>query len=106
MTRQEIFCRDFYTCRVCSKPARYYNSAQIAHCIKQGKGSEDYIMSFIQSEFNKDVSRKWIRDNIINHPDNLKLTCSLKCNDRCNIFNNPVEREKLLKSIIKKVLNS
>ena len=105
MNREEIFCRDFYTCRVCGKPARYYNSAQIAHCIKQGKGSEDYIMSFIWNEYQKDRSRKWIRDNIINHPDNLKLTCSLKCNDRCNIFNNPVEREKLLKSIIKKVLN-
>lgn len=106
MNRQEIFSRDGYICQICGKPIRSYGFEQIAHCIKQGKGSEDYVLSFIWNEYRKDRSRKWVKDNIINHPDNLKSVCSLKCNDRCNIFNNPVERDILLVKIIKKVINN
>ena len=106
MNRKEIFSRDGYICQICGKPVRSYGFEQIAHCIKQGKGSEDYVMQFIWNEYRKDRSRKWVKDNIINHPDNLKSVCSLRCNDRCNIFNKPVERDILLQKIIKKVINN
>lgn len=57
-------------CEVCGEPLG--NKAQGAHRIAN-------------TEANR---RKW-GAWIIDHPFNIKMVCSLKCNDACNIGNNP-----------------
>jgi hypothetical protein len=97
-----ILERDKYTCRECGRTYQRTGSIQLAHRIKQGKGSENYILKFYYQHFGQSISLKMARE-ILNHPDNLVSVCSLKCNDRQNIFFNPVERDKLLLKIIGKV---
>ena len=41
---------------------------------------------------------------IIDHPLNIAIVCSLKCNHACNIGNNPGESLKLAQKIIEKEL--
>lgn len=101
--RLNIFTRDNFTCQQCGKTLGI-NGLQIAHRIKQGNGSEENIRKYIFYNHNLTMTLSWIRKNIINHPDNLVTTCCLKCNDKQNIFFKPVERDRLLKQIIDKVL--
>lgn len=105
--RLRIFSRDSYTCQECGATPGV-GGLQIAHRIRQGKGKKNGTVKWIKSElFQRTLfiySDKWIKKNIIDHPDNLVTTCSLKCNAKMNIFFNPVKRDKLLNQIIKKVL--
>ena len=101
---QSIFIRDFYTCQKCGKPG-----TEIAHKIRQGKGSIKFIQNYIEyniklnfNEYNKVISKKFIDEKIIDHPFNLAVSCQ-KCNDYFNIFFNPVETEKLLISILEDI---
>jgi len=95
-----IFARDQYICQCCGKHVSTFNTPQIAHKIKSGKGSENHIASYIWEKYNKDRSKKWVKDYIIDNEMNLVSTCSLKCNDSFNIFFNPVERDALIDRII------
>lgn len=97
-----ILERDNFTCQECGKKFQATGSVQLAHRIKKGKGSENYVLKFYYQNFGQSISLKMARE-ILNHPDNLVSVCSLKCNDRQNIFFNPVERDKLLLKIIGKV---
>lgn len=99
-TRNDIFHRDGYKCVACGKHMQTYNSCQIAHSIKSGKGSENHIMAYIWSKYKKDRSRRWVQDFILDNPLNLSTTCCLSCNDSRNIFFNPVERDALIDRII------
>jgi 5-methylcytosine-specific restriction endonuclease McrA len=94
-TRMKVIIRDMYTCQVCGKQPSL-TGLQIAHRIKSGKGTEKYIQFFLESVCHKELFLKEIREQIIDHPKNLVTTCSLRCNDACNIFNNQVERDKLI----------
>ena len=76
----------------------------IAHKIKQGKGSEDYIKSWLRDR-GYDWTAKQIRADIINHPLNVRTVCSPKCNDAQNIFFNHIERDTLLVNILDDLLN-
>jgi hypothetical protein len=59
-------------CEVCGKSIYEYGSPQIAHCIAQTQTNiAKYGNFFIQ------------------HRLNYRAVCSLKCNDACNIGNNP-----------------
>lgn len=94
--RQEIFARDGYICKICGR--HIYNlHPQIAHRIKQGKQT----INFLKKHKNGLTDKQCI--SIINHELNLVTTCSLKCNDKCNIFYNPVERDDLLNKIMKEL---
>lgn len=99
---KSIVVRDVFNCQQCGMTVNYDN-CQLAHRIKSGSGSVKYIENYLQS---KQIykSKKFIQDTILSHPDNLVTTCSLKCNDKCNIFFNPVKRDELLENILKKVL--
>ena len=86
--RYRIFIRDMFTCKRCNKRFHgWQGKLQIAHRIKQGEGS----INWIRGELRKrgiDKSDKWIEDKIIDHPDNVVTVCSLTCNDSFNIFYN------------------
>jgi len=99
-----ILVRDNFTCKQCGKTPGI-SGLQIAHRIKNGVGTENYIQNYyhLKHGFNFALSMKTIKA-IINHPDNLVTVCSLRCNDKQNIFYNPVERDELLLQIIDKVV--
>ena len=48
----------------------------------------------------KSNRKKW-GDFIIDHPMNIAIVCSLKCNDACNIGYNKAETLNLIEKIIK-----
>ena len=72
--RNEIFKRDAYCCRHCGMSIFRHGTPQIAHGIAKSKHA-----------------LKKYGDSVINHPLNLFSTCSLYCNSRKNIGNNPVK---------------
>ena len=76
----EILERDNFTCLVCGKTAQH-----IAHGLSRSK-----------------LNLKKYGDDIVNHSYNLHSVCSLNCNSKCNIDNNP---EKI-KEIIEKIKES
>lgn len=99
--RKQIIIRDFFTCQTCGKPANY---PQIAHKIKQGKGSEEYIIKYIRENYGDDKTRTWIKKNVINSHKNVVTTCSLECNDAQNIFFNNEKRDSLIDEIYMDIL--
>jgi hypothetical protein len=99
--RISIFSRDFYTCQKCGKN-KDMSQLQVAHRIRQGKGSEKYIKEFTD-KLGLDLSKTFIRENIINHESNMTTTCSLECNASFNIFFKPLERDALLLRILEQL---
>lgn len=102
-----IAIRDFWHCQVCGKKVDI-NDYQIAHRIKQdktqkGRGSVAHISQWLLDHYGLDMSMTEIIGNIINHPHNVCVTCSSKCNDAQNIFNNPVLMDRLLRKIMKDI---
>lgn len=97
--RLNIFSRDRFTCP-CGNQIDKHGSPQIAHRIKSGVGSENYLMKFIWEEYRKDRGRRWVQDFVIDNELNLVSTCGLKCNDKENIFFKPVLRDALVRQII------
>lgn len=70
-------------CEVCGLPLIEYDTPQIAHCIAQTKTNiAKYGNFFIQ------------------HHLNYRAVCSLRCNDACNIGNNPGKVLALLSDIL------
>jgi hypothetical protein len=101
-TRKKVFVRDFFTCRRCGKAG----ANQLAHRIHSGKESCRYIQNFISSRYGVDLTKTFINEDILNHPDNLVVACSLPCNDSFNIFYKPVQRDKLIIEIYESVTQS
>lgn len=97
--RLNIFVRDRFICP-CGNQIDKHGTPQLAHRIKSGKGSENYLMKFIWGEYQKDRGRRWVNEFIIDNELNLISCCSLKCNDNENIFFKPVARDELAKRII------
>lgn len=93
-TRMKVIIRDMYTCQRCGKQPSI-NGLQVAHRIHDGEQSLDGL----QDRF-PDKSRKWIKDNIIDHPLNLVTTCSLDCNSSFNIWFNDEAVDRLLTAIV------
>ena len=85
--RIAIFERDGWRCRVCGRPIDWYGSPPIAHRISEGKSN-----------------RKKFGNSVIDHADNKMSTCSLRCNDACNIGFRTAEAEELADSIRDKLL--
>lgn len=100
-TRISVFERGGYNCEICGKPVNHEGTPQIAHCIHKGKQAENHIMPYIWNKYKKDRGRKFIQVNILENKMNLVAVCSLRCNDKCNIFFKPVERDNLIDYIIK-----
>ena len=76
-------------CEVCKKVIPY-NQAQLAHRIAKSK-----------------PNLKKYGEDVLSHPKNLALTCSDKfgrCNDSCNIGNNPGKVQELLSEIAEELL--
>lgn len=83
--KKRIYYMKGGTCEVCGKVIPYAE-AQLAHRIAKTR-----------------PNIKKYGKNVINHPLNLALTCSDRfgrCNDACNIGNNPVKVAKLLGEIL------
>jgi len=104
-TRMKVIIRDMYTCQRCQKQPSLAG-LQIAHRIKSGSGTEKYIQNYLEEYHHVNLNKKEIIELIIDHPLNLVTTCSLRCNDSYNIFNNEVERDRLLTKIIELLLNT
>jgi 5-methylcytosine-specific restriction endonuclease McrA len=83
--RQKVLIRDFYTCQVCGDTPGPQN-LQIAHRMANTVEALDMLEKMFP-----DRSRRWLQDNVLDHPHNLVTTCSLSCNDSCNILKKPVE---------------
>jgi len=101
-TRKKVFSKGGFFCSVCGRPVKAAGTPQIAHKIKSGVGTENHIMSYIWNNYHKDRGRKFVQDHVINHELNLSPVCSLKCNDACNIFFDPVSRDALIDEILTK----
>lgn len=97
-----IFIRDGYVCQRCGKNQQE-SWLTIAHRIRKGSGSEKWVYNFVYKKYGKELKLNFIREEILNHPDNLVVACAGACNDSVNIFFKPVERDKLLIKIIKKL---
>jgi len=101
-TRILVFNRSGYLCEVCGSPIRGKNSPQIAHRIHKGKTAENHIMAYLWNTYGVDRNRRYVRENILENEKNLMAVCGGKCNDMCNIFFRPVERDALLDLIFQK----
>lgn len=99
-TRDKVFMRDKFLCVVCGKHIQTYNSCQVAHKVKSGKGSEKHISAYIWNKYKKDRSHKWVSKYILDNEMNLSSVCSLSCNDAENIFFKPLKRDDLIDLII------
>jgi len=64
-TKERVFQRDLYTCRVCGLPIRQYGTPQLAHIIPQTKSN-----------------LRRLGADVIHGDDNLLSVCSLACNSR------------------------
>lgn len=84
--RREEQVRKQKFCAVCGAPLRW-GQPQWAHRIPKTK-------YFLEK----------YGDEIINHPKNLKLVCSLYCNDKVNIQNHPIEIRELVKDIRESII--
>lgn len=80
-----IFNRDGWRCAVCYK-AVTFATGQLAHRMAKTK-----------------ANLKKYGEKIIDHPMNLRLTCSLACNSAVLIDNKPIEKEQLIQSIKKAI---
>ena len=49
---------------------------------------------------NTEANRKKWGSFVIDHPLNMAMTCSLKCNDKCNIGYSPIKCLVLMKRIV------
>lgn len=92
--RMYVIVRDMFSCQRCGKQPSL-NGLQIAHRIHNGKES----MNGLKARY-PEKDRKWIQDNILDHPLNLVTTCSLRCNDSYNIWFNDEAVEELLTAIV------
>lgn len=79
-TRLLVYRRDRGRCSHCGKPVPW--PGQLAHRISQSKA----------------MLRKYGKE-VIHHPLNLKLVCSLHCNDLVSISNHPVAEKELVERI-------
>lgn len=70
--RQRIFAAYGYECVVCGESVMKYGTPQLAHQIADTKANK----------------KKWGKA-VIDDPLNRLPVCGLKCNDKCNIGNNP-----------------
>jgi len=93
-TRMKVIIRDMYSCQRCGKQPGL-NGLQVAHRIHDGKET----MAGLKNRY-PDKDKKWIQDNILDHPLNLVTTCSLKCNSSYNIWFNDEAVEELLTAIV------
>lgn len=98
-----IMARDGFICQECGATPGVAG-LQLAHRIKKGKGSEKHIRSFFV-RFGIGLDKAKIRE-VLSHPDNLVTVCSLKCNDKQNIFYKTVERDELLWKIFRQIMEA
>ena len=96
-TRELVYKRDGGVCENCKKVLQY-TQFQMAHRIKKGKGSEDFIKRYALNYYNKQITTKEAQ-KILNHEKNLATTCPGACNDAMNIFYNPLKRKLLIDKI-------
>lgn len=80
--RQAALATSGGVCEVCGKPL---TNPQGAHRIANTKANREKYGSFV-----------------IDAVDNIAMVCSLRCNDACNIGNNPGACIKLIKTIVDK----
>jgi hypothetical protein len=99
-TKYEILARDFFTCQnpECGKHGEM-ETLQLAHCVKQGKQTEQYIYNYILRKYNIELNKKDIR-KIMHDEKNLITSCP-KCNDLFNIYYKPELRDKKIDEIFK-----
>ena len=100
--REHIFARDSYTCCNCGQPV-LKGQPQIAHRIKQGKGTENYLKKYIMSKYGIFAKPVLIK-RIVHHEKNLRSTCCLSCNDAQNIFYKPEQRDRLVDEILEGIM--
>lgn len=81
--REEIFDRDGYTCQHCDQSVGLPGKQpQLAHLIP-----------------NTDEMRSRYGKEVVDHPQNRVLTCSLYCNNVVQLTNKPVEADALAEEI-------
>jgi 5-methylcytosine-specific restriction endonuclease McrA len=74
-TKERLFKRDMYTCRICGDPIRQHGTPQLAHRIPQTKSN--------LKRYGKEV---------IHHDDNLWSVCGLQCNAAALIHGEEIEQ--------------
>jgi len=94
--RYNIFSRDFFTCQKCG--ATGHEKLSMAHRIKSGKQSQNYIIQFIYDEYDVMINKKQA-DEILYNEKNLVTACRGNCNDSFNIFYKQEQRDFLIKKI-------
>jgi len=77
-----VYARDRGRCVVCGESANRYGTAQLAHIIPNRKHN----------------LRKY-GERVINHIDNLRLTCCLECNAAVSLSNSPIAEAALVHKI-------
>lgn len=97
-----IFIRDGYVCQRCGKN-QSESRLTIAHRIRKGSNSEKWVYNFVLEKYGKELKTGFIREEILNHPDNLVVACAGACNDSYNVFFKPIARNHLLIVILKKL---
>lgn len=81
-TRLYVFNRAGWRCAVCGKKIDW-QSGQLAHCIPKTKHN---------------IKRYGL--SVIDHPLNVRATCSLRCNDAVLIGFSPIKKQQLLNRIM------
>lgn len=103
-TKLRIFSRDLYRCQYKGCTVSGIGRIELAHRIKQGKGSIQYIIAWVYERHHRFISHGEAEEYL--HNDLNLVTSCREHNDYFNCFFDPVATESLLKKIEKKLKNS
>ena len=81
--KERMIAEAGYKCYVCNKPVTF-QTAQLAHVIEKSKSN-----------------LKKYGEEVIHHPLNMKVVCSLKCNSACLMSpkTHPIQAQDLIERI-------
>lgn len=99
--RNYVIARDGQTCQTCGRPLNYEN-CEIAHRICNSKAALKYIQRYARERHNIELNKTQAQA-VLDHHINLRTVCRGRgCNDAQNCFNNPVETDRIINTILQR----
>lgn len=100
--KQLIMCRDLGHCRYPGCHAT--EELQMAHRIADTEDNKKEIRSLVLGTWGQEVSLSWVKENMIDHPFNVCISCP-KHNDYFNIGFKPEVKAEVIFAIMEDIMN-